>query len=221
MEGYLVHKKSTKGLSLHRNIPRQRGYESIAGVEGPQPQGLSIASSFEKFQKAIKIYIVDPFKAAEIGAEPHVILDFIPTELDYKVTSSFPAIKLLGRNNPKYHYGGSEDSLSFEIDWYHFSRDTVINKCRAIEALTKADGYGKRPPIVYIKWGTGNSLFDKHFFIVVSAPYKLSHFSKNHIAPNEYYRLRNLGGFYPTYGKQVVTLKRITSHSLTWKEIMA
>src|SRR3972149_8084190 len=94
----------------------------------------------------------DPFKSPV--REPHDLFlydtitnekmefQFVPKSLNYEAESNFVSIASIGRNNPFYHYTGSEDSLEFELDYFSAmdNRHDVIKRCRWVEALTKADG---------------------------------------------------------------------------------
>ena len=146
-------------------------------------------------------------------------LPFIPTELNYNVDSNFSAIKPIGRNNPKYHYTGSEDKLEFEIDWFSNdeSREDVITNCRILEALSKGDGYNKPPHRVLLQWGTNDILFKDHIFIVTNASYRLLNFNKAQInqKTGEVERTNML----PIQAYQRVSLARVTSTNLLKKEI--
>lgn len=146
-------------------------------------------------------------------------LPFIPKELAYNCDSAFIAIKPIGRNNPKYHYIGSEDRLEFEIDWHSFiqTRDDVITKCRMIEALSKADGYSNPPHRVLLQWGSNNVLFREHVFVVLSAPYRLTQFNKAQV--NQTTGKIELTNMMPIQAYQKVVLARITSANLTKREI--
>lgn len=77
----------------------------------------------------------------------YVELPFVPRELNYSMSSKFVGIATLGRNNPYYQFTGSEDTLTFEIDWFSEQNDRkdVINNCRWIESLTKANAYDNPP----------------------------------------------------------------------------
>jgi len=145
-------------------------------------------------------------------------LPFIPRDVEVSPESVFAAIKPIGRNNAKYHYTGSEDKISFEIDWYSFNynRDDVITNCRKIEALSKADAYNGSPHRVMIKWGAGDVLFDGQYFVVLSASYKLSHFNKSYVSTTGYVKDTHL---LPVQAYQKVVLGRITSSNLTKKQI--
>ena len=144
-------------------------------------------------------------------------LPFIPKELSWNCESSFVAIKPIGRNNPKYHFTGSEDRVEFEIDWHSMDNDRmdVIRKCRLIEALSKGDGYKNPPHRVLLKWGTDDILFRDIIFIVTAAPYRLTQFNKaqllngtiqsNHLLPIQAY--------------QKISLSRITDSNLSSTQI--
>jgi hypothetical protein len=144
---------------------------------------------------------------------------FIPKEIEYNTDSTFAAIKPVARNNAKYHYTGSEDKIEFEIDWHSFNLDRydVITKCRAVEALTKGDGYNNPPHRVILKWGTSNLLFQDHIFMVLSAPYRLVQFNKAQVnqKTGEVERTHML----PIQAYQKVTLARITSTNLKKYEL--
>lgn len=145
-------------------------------------------------------------------------LPFIPKELDYQCESAFASIQPMGRNNPIYHYVGAEDKLEFEIDWHAFDwgRRQVIENCRKIESLSKADAYSNGPHRVKLMWGKENLLFSDHEFIVLSAPYKLTQFNKANInASGEVESTYML----PIQALQTVTLGRITRTNLSKIEI--
>jgi hypothetical protein len=146
-----------------------------------------------------------------------ITLPFIPRELNWNSDSNFVAIKPIGRNNPKFHYTGSEDNLEFEIDWHSFdnNRDDVIRNCRIIEALSKGDAYNNPPHRVLLKWGSEDVLFKDMVFLVTSAPYKLTHFNKAQFLNNRLQKTAML----PKQAIQKVTLARITSNNLSSKDI--
>lgn len=147
----------------------------------------------------------------------YIKLPFIPKEMAWNSETSYVAIKPMGRNNPKYHYTGGEDKLEFEIDWHSFdsSREDVIRNCRAIEALSKGDGYSNPPHRVMIQWGWQNILFRDIIFIITSAPYRLTQFNKS--------QKDSIGvvdtAMLPIQAYQKVTLARITTKNLTSNEI--
>lgn len=146
-------------------------------------------------------------------------IPFIPKELDYSPQANFATIASFGRNNPFYQYTGSEDTLTFEIDWFskEENREDVITNCRWIEALSKADGYDDIPHRVMLNWGSNNKLFVDDVWLVVSAPYRLSQFQRAYRkSDNEVQSLYLL----PQQAYQTVTLKRVTKTNRTIKEII-
>jgi hypothetical protein len=141
-----------------------------------------------------------------LGLKTHLSIQGVPRELDYKPQSSFEAIQSPGRNNPFYHFTGSEDSITMELDWYSdgkdLSRIKVIESCRWLEAHTKNDGYEQAFSPVLLIWGS--SLFDQvksnnsESWIIVDASYKLGPFSRPH-------------DMMPVQAYQTLVLKRVTS----------
>lgn len=145
-------------------------------------------------------------------------LPFIPDNLSYNISSTFVGIASFGRNNPYYHYAGSEDSLSFTIDWFSLknSREDVIFYCRWLEALTKADAYDETPHRIKLSWGNDNLLFDNSTWIVESASYELSQFINAYRKDDIVTKV----GLLPQQAFQKVVLKRITESNLTSSEII-
>lgn len=133
-------------------------------------------------------------------------LQGLPEELDVRPETSWATIRPFGRNLPHYQFTGSEDIIVMNISWYPQRDDLtdVIEKCKWIESLTKADGYFGRPHTVALIWG---DLFRNYSWIVDSAPYRLSNYSGDH-------------GYRPRDARQEVTLKRISDTNLTLKEIL-
>jgi len=150
------------------------------------------------------------------GGLSELAFDFVPTELKYNPSPNFSAIKPIGRNLPHYHYGGSEDTLSLEIDWYGYKDAPVIEKCRFIEGLTKANGWEQAPPRVKLYWGD-NTLFKDHEFIVTGASYRLRTFTfyKNRGS------LDNLQPYHlwPVHATQSLVLKRVSNVQHTRAQI--
>ena len=149
-----------------------------------------------------------------------ITLPFIPSVLEYDPASKFVGIATMGRNNPYYQYAGSEDTISFDIDWFSgdAARTDVINSCRWMEALTKADGYKKAPHRVIINWGENNLLFKNTLWLVVAAPYKLSDFVNAYRNPETKAIVRL--GLLPQQATQRITLKRVVSWNLCSYEII-
>jgi hypothetical protein len=140
-------------------------------------------------------------------------IQWVPKALEYSPESEFTAIASPARNNPLYHYGGSEDTLNFEIEWLanNARREDVIQNCRNLEALTKNNGSEEGVHPVRLVWGKddklfGNSLAGANYWLLVNAKYTLTDFHK----PN---------AMYPTIATQTITLKRITENNLNHDEI--
>lgn len=167
----------------------------------------SILSRPTPFKDYILIINLD-FTKSSFKSYDYIQLPFIPNEVQVTPESTFVSIKSPGRNNPFYQYAGSEDTVEFSIDWYAFDekRESVINSCRWIESLSKADGYVGSPPRVIIKFGKENILFDGFQFIIYKAPYILKNFQPN-------------ASMLPIQAYQTLTLKRITRNNLTHNEL--
>lgn len=173
----------------------------------------------ESLKNQIGIYIINEDATIEGKAPIYIYLDFIPRQLAFSPTGLFKSIAVLGRNNPLYHYGGGEDSLQVEIEWYAFKNDplSVIQKCRKMEALCKADGWNTSPPLINFQWGRDNPLFENHMYLVEKAPYKATQFTKN-------YRINSNKSFgysmQPIRATQILFLKRVTAGQLTHSQII-
>lgn len=108
-------------------------------------------------------------------------LNTVPMELNYDPDPQWATIASIGRNAPFYHYTGSEDTLSFQIDWFSKEdhRKDVIYACRWLESLSKSNSYKEDPHRIMIMWGKANELFLKSLWIVHKASYKLSQFQRH------------------------------------------
>lgn len=140
------------------------------------------------------------------GNFEEIELQFVPGVLDYVPDSNFIAIASMGRNNPHYHFAGSEDTLKFDIDWHSYqeNREDVILKCKHLEALSKNDAYKGPPRRVKLIW---NSLmYSDAIWQVVAAPYKLSLFQAH----------RNM---LPQQAYQSITLKKVTDKNMSYDDI--
>ena len=146
-------------------------------------------------------------------------LPFVPGELQYNPESNFVGIASFGRNNPYYQFTGSEDTLTFEIDWLskENSRNDVIKNCRWIEALTKGDGYIETPHRIKLVWGNGDKLWQEVIWLMTAAPYRLSQFTRGYEKVRGQFETSNL---MPNQAYQSVTLKRLTTYNLSAGEII-
>lgn len=146
-------------------------------------------------------------------------LPFVPVELDYRPDSSFVGIASFGRNNPFYQFTGSEDTLTFNIDWYtnRQDRQDVIFNCRWVEALTKGNGYNETPHRIKLVWGKNNLLWADSVWQVVAAPYRLKEFNRGYKDRSNNFVSTNM---LPQAAMQNVTLKRITQDNTSFRDIM-
>lgn len=195
------------------------------------PQTSEQGYTFEEPKKSTRptidtgdyISIVDldyvPAKHDETRYYSKLILPFVPGELNHGIESNFVGIASFGRNNPIYQFTGSEDSLTFTIDWFSNAknREDVIFNCRWIEALSKADGYEERPHRVILVWGRDNKLYQDHIFIVQSAPYVLSQFVRGYRDEEGNVISTSM---LPQQAIQNITLKRLTSDNLSSSDII-
>lgn len=129
----------------------------------------------------------------------------VPFEIEIDPAPNWAIVPTLGRNNPFYHYTGGEDTLQMTLDWYSVDplRNDVIDKCRWVQSLCKADGYKKEPPAVLLIFG---NLFRNTTWIIKNAPYKLSIFDKE---------MKML----PRQAYQEVTLAKISDHNTSVDDV--
>lgn len=189
---------STSALSgsgdWRKNGPTDSKVENIDDPDRP-----TTAGTVNKFTDR-GLYIYD------LETDEKIKIQFVPQELDYKPESNFVAIASMARNNPLYHYVGSEDTLEFTLDWYaqEESREDVIMNCKKLEALTKNDTFNKPPHRVKLIWNS--KLFNDAQWLVVAAPYKLSLFQAHR-------------SMLPQQAIQSITLKRITENNTLNEQI--
>lgn len=185
-------------------IAVQQGTALYTVPDPPDPPVLSNPTpdlSPDNTYKPHEIYIID------VENQERLRIQNVPLELDYNPESTFAAINTIGRNNPFYHYTGSEDTLTFDLSWYgeESDRTDVIKKCRWLESFTKNNAYDHEPHRVILSFGT---LFENCLWLITAAPYKMSLYHKQF-------------GMLPTLAYQSITMKRVVEKNLTWKEIRA
>ena len=102
------------------------------------------------------------------GLKDYLVLPFIPREFETVTSSLIKSLNVVASNFQNYHYGGSEDTASFEIRWYGFGKDqmTVQQKCSRLEALSKIDGWNSELPEIVLHWGNDPTFLGKHVFVV-------------------------------------------------------
>ena len=191
--GSIEDKGNYKGIELAKAIEKESGYYST---------------------NQAPIHIVDAN-----NPELSINIYTVPRVLEYNSEASHAVIKPMGRNNAIYQYTGSEDILTFEIDWY--SRrggiDEVIKDCRLLEGFSKADGHRNKKTVLLV-WGDGDTLFRDFEFVVLSAPYKLTQFSRGYPTNDANKPFKDLD-MMPVSATQSVTLARVSDKQLSFKEI--
>ena len=138
----------------------------------------------------------------------YITIPTIPYELEYSSESSLQSLASFGRNNPFYQYTGSEDTLSFTLDFYSKvdAKDDVIYWCRWLEAMAKADGYKGGLHRILLQWGKDDRLFAKDTWFISKANYKLSQFQVHR-------------SMLPAQAFMDITLVRVVDHNRTTQEI--
>jgi hypothetical protein len=137
-------------------------------------------------------------------------IQWVPREIEYSPDSDFVAISSPGRNNSFFHFGGSDDTITLELDWYatQDNREDVLANCRWLESKTK--NHSQKEGVHPVLFHFGNIFYgqneESEVFLITSAKYTLGSFSRPH-------------QMYPTQAKQTLVLKRITSNQRTHDEI--
>jgi len=181
--------------------------------------------------KSIRILIADPNyyppgKTPFDPISPYIKLDFIPEKIDVTTAGKFNNLNIIGLNFPRFHWSGGNSVVRFTIDWFDFMnhKDRVEKKCLKLQALTRADGWRKGPPTVYINWGDGE-LFKDQEFLVQSANYEMSHFLPYRSEPirysgqGGYANAHTPNGLLPLQAKQDIVLLRV-GPQLTHKQLI-
>lgn len=157
--------------------------------------------------KVKKDYITDhDVMLVDLDSGERLHFQGLPLEIEKETDTVWATIRPYGRNNPHYHFVGSEDTLAFEVSWYatQENKNDVIDRAEWIVSLTKADGYRGRPHLVGLIWG---DMYRKQKFIVWSAKYTMSVFDKP-------------SGYKPTVIRQQIVLKRVTDRNLTLSQVL-
>ena len=152
----------------------------------------------------------------------YIILQNRPPEVEFTGETSWASIKSFGRNVPMYHFTGAEDKIQFNISWYCdwnvLAGETpqpwqVIQKCRLLEAWSKANGYAAAPPLLQIDWG-GSGLFNNAYFILQSATYRLCNFRDGYIDRRSKQAEWVDGKLYPMAATQELIFARVSNENL-------
>jgi len=184
-------------------------------------QPISSGAGFkEKNHSYVKVFLTGNNRTN--GETSYLDIFFTPFEVDYQVNSDMKSLGIIGADLETYHYGGSEDTLVFDISWMGLKNSpqgSALEKAQRMVRLTKGEGWFKNsPPVIQLKWGRGDDTpFQNMFFIVEKAPYKPRQFTPNQSSTKDLdgssLRLGSphiiSNDFHPQYIIQSVTLKRV------------
>ena len=216
---YKFEKTKDPNLKDHR--------QELAGERGIDPNSYLFEEANKRvartFQKDyISIIDLDFNEEGDFNRNYNYLnLPFTPKALNYTVDSNFVAIATMGRNNPHYHFTGSEDTLEFEIDWHsnELHREDVLFYCRWIESLAKGDGYRTAPHRVKLAWGQDSNMFQDDIWIVTNPSYKLEQFVDSYNDTGDRNSFTRVG-MLPAQAYQKITLKRVSQFNRTTEDIM-
>lgn len=155
------------------------------------------------------------------GEDEKLELNFIPTELNHTTESRLASLLSVGRNNPFYHYAGSEDTIAFTIDWTFendSSRQKAIQSARKLESWSKSNGYVSGLPRVMLVWGK-SSLYSNSLFLVEAASYTLKNWVDYGLVKQNARLESQLFGLTPQTIHQDVILKRVTEFNWEHEDI--
>lgn len=114
----------------------------------------------------------------EIETKERLEIMFVPDKLERDRIPAIAPIKIVGRNNDKYHFTGGETVLSFRLDFFSEdeNREDVYEKCMWLESLMY-NGVGNEPPS-RVQLVFGGKMFKKDIWIVERAKAEYSLFHK-------------------------------------------
>lgn len=201
-------------------------YPRVSETGGPDPAvGNKSITNQRDFEVSSESRFMNEIRIWNLSVDPqqYLTLQNRPPELDFRGETTWATIKSMGRNTPMYHYTGAEDIIQFNVSWYSTSLENpkeVINKCRVLEAWSKANGYQAAPPILKIEWGQ-SGIFDDHYYILTSATYTLKNFQNG-------YRVRKPGQkavigdgkLLPAAATQELIFKRVSAYNLSYGDFI-
>lgn len=205
---------------MELQFPRQEEGEGVDPAKGNKN-----TTNYRNFEVKADIRYQNEVRIYNMSANPtqYITLQNRPPELDFRGETTWATIKSMGRNTPMYHFTGAEDIIQFNVSWFSTTLDNpeeVINKCRLLEAWTKANGYQAAPPIIQIEWGD-SGIFENHYYILTSATYTLKNFQNG-------YRIRvpgkpatfGNGKLLPAAATQELIFKRVSAYNLSYGDLL-
>lgn len=210
-----------------RNAQEKKGRKKLDKLEKEALDSEFITFSTEPYDNLVKEKnSSNQIILYNLTSKPYeyIVIQNRPNRLEFKGETSWATIKSMGRNTPMYHFTGAEDVIQFNISWFcddpdHL--DEVVNKCRFLEAWTKANGYQASPPVIQIQWGKSD-IFKDHYYILTSATYTLENF-------NDFIRINGTnrkelkaadGKLLPSTATQELIFKRVSATNLSWNDIL-
>lgn len=141
-------------------------------------------------QKLNQPYIIDMVDLQK------VFLQGLPFQVEVGGDSTISSIASPNRNLPFYNFGGSEDTIKFNISWFAETEELqdVLLKCKWLHSLTKKDSFSGKFHHVKLFFG---ELFKESTFIITAAPYSIALFTRDK-------------SMLPRLATQELTLKRIS-----------
>lgn len=100
---------------------------------------------------------------------------FVPAEVKLNSKANNAKIEVVGRNNPRHHYTGGDDSFSLKLEFYSDveERDDVIKKVRWLQSLRYNDGYAGPKRNIKVVMG---DMFQREIWIVDSVNIDMTNF---------------------------------------------
>lgn len=201
-------------------------YPRVSETGGPDPAvGNKSITNQRNFEVNSESRFMNEIRIWNLSVDPqqYITLQNRPPELDFRGETTWATIKSMGRNTPMYHYTGAEDIIQFNVSWYSTSLENpreVINKCRVLEAWSKANGYQAAPPILKIEWGS-SGIFDDHYYILTSATYTLKNFQNGYRVrkPGQKAVIGN-GKLLPAAATQELIFKRVSAYNLSYGDFI-
>lgn len=147
--------------------------------------------------QALQLVVVETGERMEI--------QFVPENLVLERSPDVSAVKIIGRNVPKYQYTGGETTLSMRLDFYaeEQNRVTVARRCRWLEALTHNDAGTAPAKRVTLMFG---QLYKDDLWVVKSVRTEYSNFSRPH-------------GFLPQQAYVDIVLAHAPNSNTSWSTV--
>lgn len=221
-----INKQRSEERLARGRIPLLIGSSSVESLENPLKYPRVIVKTISQIQEEHKankeasksfddnIYIIN---TSPNGEYAYIQLQNRPPEVVATPEPFWAAIKSMGRNVPMYHYTGAEDSLDFSISWYHNNPEdgdnAIFQRCQLLESWSKANSYIAAPPILQIRWGSGD-MFKGRYFILVKCNTTYSNFQSGYKDRRGLNPIVKSRGLNPMVAVQELSFKRVSGENL-------